>query len=290
MSDAYPEVRPIPGDELSKGVAQGLHLTDAQRATDPDRLARAVAQADRLAASSGYNPGQPIDDQYRQRTYQALLARGEPPAQAQANAEFWARLKASSPENVYGPGETLDEIMAEYRAKKSGEPAPVSDLPTSYQPYAAATSLPAAGPPPILEHSRSRWLGMAQPINRFSLNPGAEYYAGISGPAPSMFGSGDLPIMTGSGVDPSMLRWVAWPIRHTAAFTESRATVLMLIEMSLEGDPEGWHDLVSPDGRAALDAYFAKIATWVMTLPTDADGLPVTELSAAEYERYYGSE
>ena len=83
---------------------------------------------------------------------------------------------------------------------------------------------------------------MNQPINRFSLNPGGDYYAGISGTPPTMFGAGDLPVITGSGVDPSILRWVAWPIRTTAAFTESRGTVAMLIEVSLEGDPEEWHD------------------------------------------------
>jgi hypothetical protein len=256
------------GDEITKGVAAGKHLPD---------LASEVAAADRLAAASGYQPGQPIDDAYRQRAYQALIARGEPPAEAQRNAEFWARLKASSPENVHGPGETIDELLGQSN---------VATINTGYQPQAAATSLPAGGPPVLLEYSRSRWLGMSQPINRFSLNPGGDYYAGISGTPPTMFGAGDLPVLTGSGVDPSILRWVAWPIRHTAAFTESRATVAHLIEASLEGDPEGWHDFVSPDGRAALDGYFAKIASWVNTLPTDAEGLPA-DLSVEEIKRFY---
>ena len=75
-------------DQISRGVDAGLHLPD---------LSSEVSAADRLAAASGYQYGQPIDDVYRQRTYQALLARGEPPAEAQRNAEFWARLKASSP-------------------------------------------------------------------------------------------------------------------------------------------------------------------------------------------------
>ena len=34
---------------------------------------------------------------------------------------------------------------------------------------------------------------MSQPINRFSMNPGAEFYAGVSGTPPTMFGAGDLP-------------------------------------------------------------------------------------------------
>ena len=78
---------------------------------------------------------------------------------------------------------------------------------TGYQPQAAATGFTAGAPPVMLEYSRCRWLGMSQPIDRFALNPGGEYYAAISGTPPSMFGGGDLPILTGSGVDPSMLRW-----------------------------------------------------------------------------------
>jgi hypothetical protein len=264
---------------------------------DPDRLTRAVAQADRLAATIGYPAAQQIDDQYRQRTYQALIARGEPPAQAQANAEFWARLKASSPEHVHGPGETVDEILGRVPTPASITEDPITGAKTynpGYQPYAAATSGgPSGSPPTILEYSRSRWLGMAQPINRFSANPGGEYYAWVTGTAPTMFGAGDLPVITGSGVDPSILRWVAWPIRHTAAFTESRATVAQLIELSLEGDPEGWHDYVSPDGRAALDNYFGRIATWVTSLPIDGDGIPAQlslEDLKREMQRFYPDE
>lgn len=290
MTDAFPEVRPLTADEITKGVAQGLHLPDEQRAAPAADLQRAARRAEAQAAAAGYGPIGQIDDAYRQRAYQALLARGESPAEAQANAEFWARLKSAAPEHVHGPGETIDEMMAEYRAKRDGEPAPVSTLPTSYQPQAAATSFASAGGPPVmLEYSRSRWLGMSQPIDRFALNPGAAYYAGISGTPPTMFAAGDLPILTGSGVDPSMLRWVAWPIRHTAAFAEKRATVAQLVELSLEGDPEEWHDQTSPDGRAALDAYFGKIATWVNTLPTDEEGLPA-DLSVEEIKRFYPDE
>ena len=67
----------------------------------------------------------------------------------------------------------------------------------------------------------------------------------------------------------------------------------MLIELSLEGDPEEWHDFTTPDGRAALDAYFSRIATWVNTLPTDEDGIP-QDLSkedlTREMNRFYPDE
>jgi hypothetical protein len=120
-----------------------------------------------------------------------------------------------------------------------------------------------------LEYIRSQWVGMSQPINRFSLNPGAEYYAAIPGTAPTMFSAGYLPIITGSGVDPSTLRWVAWPIRTTAAFSSSRSEVAQLIELSLEGDPEGWPTLISAAGRDALNGCWSKIANWVSTPPAE---------------------
>lgn len=271
---------PMTGDEITKGVAAGRHLPEHQ--PDP------IAEADRLAAASGYRPGQPIDEQYRQRTYRALLARGEPVAEAQRKAEFWARLKASDPESVHGPGETVEELLG-LSSVATIETDPITGVKTyhsAYQPYAAASFAAAGSPPTMLEYSRSQWLGMSQPVNRFSLNPGQEYYAAVPSPAPTMFGAGDLPVITGSGVDPSILRWVAWPIRHTAAFTPSRSDVALLIEASLEGDPEGWHGMVTPDGRAGLDGYFAKIATWVNTLPTGEDGLPA-DLSVEEIKRFF---
>jgi hypothetical protein len=289
MSDAYPEVRPMTADEISRGVAAGQHLPDAD-------LQRAARLADYHAASSGYGPIGQVDDQYRQRVYQTLLARGESPTEALSSAEFWARLKSAAPEHVHGPGETIEEAFG-LNIGPSITQDPITGVRTyspGYQPQAAATSYPAGGPPVMLEYSRSRWLGMAQPINRFSLNPGAEYYAWVvTGTPPTMFAAGDLPIVTGSGVDPSILRWVAWPIRHTAAYAASRREVVALTEVSLEGDPEGWHDFVSPDGRAALDSYFAKIGTWVTSLPVDEDGIPA-ELSLEdlkrEMQRFYPDE
>jgi hypothetical protein len=235
----------------------------------------------------------PIDERYQQRTYQVLLQRGQPVAEAQSNAAFWAKLKATDPLHVFGPADDFrDPLAALSEAGVAAGPSitqdPITGVKTytpGYQPTAAATGLPAAGPPTVLEYSRSQWLGMSQPVNRFSLNPGGEYYAVIPGTPPSMFLAGDLPLATGSGIEPSMLRWTSWQLRHTAAFTESRGKVAQLIELSLEGDPEGFHELISPDGRAALDAYFSRIATWVTTPPAEGE-----EMSEAEYERFYPPE
>jgi hypothetical protein len=155
----------------------------------------------------------------------------------------------------------------------------------------AAAGLPAGGPPTIIEYSRNEWIGNRTPVNRFSLNPGAEYYSlSEPGPAPTMFAAGDLPVLTGSGVDPAMLRWVAWPLRTTAAFSSSRSEVSLLIEASLQGDPDSWQgaSLVSAEGRAALDVYWSKIATWVNT-PVDVTSSNA-EPTAEEMAAFYPSE
>jgi len=122
---------------------------------------------------------------------------------------------------------------------------------------------------------------MSQPVDRFATNPAQQYYAAIPGEAPSMFSAGDLPIITGSGVDPSVLRWVAWPLRTTAAFTESRSTVAQLIELSLDGDPETFYEHVSEVGTAAMSAYWDRVSTWVST----PEGQ--TALTAEDYARFY---
>jgi hypothetical protein len=146
-------------------------------------------------------------------------------------------------------------------------------------------------PPTLLEYTRNSWIGMRMPVDRFSLNPAADYYIEIREPAPQMFAGGtrDLPVITGSGVDPSVLRWVAWGLRHSAAFTSSRADVAIMVELSMAGDPESWQndqDLQNEAGRQSLNDYWGRVVTWVSTLPTDAEGLP-QDLTPEEIARLY---
>ena len=99
-----------------------------------------------------------------------------------------------------------------------------------------------------------------------------------------MFGFGDYPVITGSGVDPAVLRWVPWVLRHSAAFTERRSLVLAMIEDGLDGDPDPAR-LQTEDGRMHLGICFSRISQWV-TAPVDDDenGLSA-ETIAALYPR-----
>ena len=76
-------------------------------------------------------------------------------------------------------------------------------------------------------------------------------------PQPFMFGTGDYPVITGSGVDPAVLKWVPWYLRHSAAVSPSATHVLQIIEPGLGGDidPE---QLQTGDGRDQLGAYFGR--------------------------------
>jgi hypothetical protein len=266
------------GDEIAKGVAAGRHVP----VSDP--LAAERAAADRLAAASGYTPGQPINDLYRQKTYQALINRGEPHAEAKRKAEFWSRLKAADPENVWGPGDSVDDMLASHRAKQGeGGSSYSSNV------WAASSGLPTGSPPITLE-TPPRWIGAIGitniEIDRYATNPVVDLYrqsmpdAQFVGPPPQMFLNGDLPPITGSGVDPQVLRWVPWSWRHSAAYTESRGRLLQYIE---EADTGGSADLQTDGGAAALANYIGAVQTWAATLP------PEPELTVEDIKNLYAS-
>ena len=243
---------------------------------------------------------QPPTDPYELQTYQVLMRRGVSHAEAIMKAQFWGALKRTDPtgNTVVGPA---DSPVAQLDAKHNDNPRietdpttgrkefrgsfqpRIGDLTAPSMPPVALSSSSLGTPPTILEYTRNSWLCMRTPVDRFSLNPGQDYYIEIPGSAPSMFAGGrDLPVITGSGVDPAVLRWVAWPIRHTAAFTESRGVVAQLIEISLEGDPEEYWGLSTPEGRQQLENYWGRIGMWVST-PTDNQE-PLTE---EHYRQFY---
>jgi hypothetical protein len=209
-------------------------------------------------------------------------------AEAIKKAQFWGALKRSDPsgETVVGPADYADHV-AKYDQPRI-ETDPISGRQVykgSLQPQAVISGGAVGAPPTMLEYTRNSWIGMRTPVDRFSLNPGADYYVEIPGQAPTMFaGNRDLPIMIGCGADPSVLRWVAWPLRHTAAFSESRSEVTQLIEVSLEGDPEAFHGMASPQGMAGLNDYWARFVTWVQSPPADV-GQDI--MSPEEIARFY---
>jgi hypothetical protein len=101
------------------------------------------------------------------------------------------------------------------------------------------------------------------------------------GQEPTMFASGDLPPNTARGVDPSILQWSAWEMRHSAAYAESRAQVLEIIEASANGlatDPQIAAELSNQRGRDGLSDYLARVNEWAATLPAAEPGLNTTEI------------
>jgi hypothetical protein len=129
----------------------------------------------------------------------------------------------------------------------------------------------ARRPSPVLEPPPASWgYGNGVKIDRYDLNPGLTFVKAILpgvtfvGAPPTMFSSGDLPIFTASGIDPELLLWVPWKLRHTAALTESRGRVLALVE---EGDDPEPHRLQTRDGRFALRDYVSRMYQWAVTPP-----------------------
>jgi hypothetical protein len=122
---------------------------------------------------------------------------------------------------VIDPDLSVDDMIMQHRMAR-GTVDSSSITAASGIRVSAASGLPAGGPPQILERSAGRWLGNQVNVDRYAANPGGDYYSalipGLSNP-PTMFATGDLPIMTASGVDPAMLRWAPWTIRHSAART-----------------------------------------------------------------------
>jgi hypothetical protein len=127
----------------------------------------------------------------------------------------------------------------------------------------------ASTPPQVLETSVI--FGSRYRIDRFALAPGREYVAQavpaseVVGEGPTFFASGDLPPLTGSGVDPSILQWCAWEMRHSAAFTDSAPHVLEIVEASAEGIIEA--ELQNEAGRSALNRYIGAVHTWAKHHP-----------------------
>lgn len=151
----------------------------------------------------------------------------------------------------------------------------------SRRPYAPTYAAAYIGgrPAAVMEQVPREIIDDSRPdilVDRFSTNPGADYFTKLipglqSGlPTPEFFTSGPLPRITGSGVDPAVLLAVPWPLRHSAAFSESAAFVLRCIEAP--PDPDIIRDLQTGHGQAAAAAYWQRVSEWVTSRPDDNDG------------------
>jgi len=168
-------------------------------------------------------------------------------------------------------GLTASQIEARAQLARAGigvitDMSWIGDPATAAAVTAAATGRPA----PVLEPADPVYFGRDSfgiQIDRFSANPAVSYLRqAMAGhdfptPAPSFFRTGDLPLITGSGVDPQVLAFIDWRVRHAAAFTTSRARVLKLIEESDGADTTG---LQSSDGRHALNEYLGRCRAWAL--------------------------
>jgi len=100
------------------------------------------------------------------------------------------------------------------------------------------------------------------------------------GREPSMFRAGSLPALTASGADPSVLWSVPWDLRHSAATTGSRFTLLKIIE---EGPDEiDRSRLQNRGGQGLLNHYLAAVRSWAVTAP------PPDELTEADVAALFG--
>ena len=132
----------------------------------------------------------------------------------------------------------------------------------------ARAGRPTATPEPMSFPFGGR--GPTFEVDRFDLNPLVTYVrllgtgSPYGGPAPMMFSSGDLPIFTASGVDPELLQWVAWPLRHSAAATPNQAIVYRMAQPDADLDHRG---LQNHDGAAAFESYKTAVWRWATAPP-----------------------
>jgi len=83
------------------------------------------------------------------------------------------------------------------------------------------------------------------------------------GPPPTMFGTGDLPPFTASGIDPQQLMRVPWFARHEAAAATNPGTVLAMIEDAVT-DPDG---VLFQATTAGATEYVERVSAWARGSP-----------------------
>ena len=150
----------------------------------------------------------------------------------------------------------------------------------SIDPATITIGSPGARPPgltgslsltaPMVRMEQPNLIGKRYAINAFAISPAREYWAQASPRAdfldtaePQLFNAGPLPRFTASGLDPSILAQCHWTLRHSAAYAESKADVLEMVEasavdrMDYEQDLD-YAQLQNPRGRDHLGDYLAR--------------------------------
>lgn len=70
------------------------------------------------------------------------------------------------------------------------------------------------------------------------INPVTLAMAQVEAPAPTLFSTGDLPLLTASGIDPQMLLKLPWEARHPAARADQARVAAMFEEYATDGTTE----------------------------------------------------
>lgn len=142
---------------------------------------------------------------------------------------------------------------------------------------------------PIARHSTSwdmvhSWEGvpsLVAPVDPYSANPLLEHYRATMGAdaadrirrvsdfgrPPTLFKTGDLPVMTASGLDPAKLRGLPWEARHAAAAASS-AEVAAIFEDCGSGDETAIANASIHHGQHPGNRdYELRMQTWTMEGP-----------------------
>jgi hypothetical protein len=98
--------------------------------------------------------------------------------------------------------------------------------------------------------------------------------ASAEAPPPTMFGAGDLPSFTASGIDPGVLAGIPWTARHAAAAAPTTAAAYAIIE-EVSG-PDGDLEAARYAGHGACRDYQNRVRSWAIGPVGRASAEPLT--------------
>jgi hypothetical protein len=145
----------------------------------------------------------------------------------------------------------------------------------------------ATRPPVVLEPTQpfGTRTGAAM-VDRYAKNPILDYLnkaydraSYSTDPVPTMWSSGDYPPFCASGLDVSLLAWVPWYCRHSAALSVDRSLALRMAE-----DPEPY-GLNTQAGLDAFDRYRQEMWRWATVVPNAQP-----EFTADDYTTFFGTQ
>lgn len=168
---------------------------------------------------------------------------------------------------------TADRLGADMSAGKYGEPAVEKTVSVmaagAYQGSAKPRSAvaPAAPTQSQVLASRQAAKGPAYRINPlvediFAGRPALYRNSVRAAEMPTLFPSGDLPVYTASGIDPTMLLDVPWSARHAVAAARTQAEAYDLIQSVSGPDGEGMAQVTGLANNSGNREYQMRVDAW----------------------------